>query len=54
MKKKIFDEILKDYDRAIDWFYNKMETGSIEGDEEQIVFEIAINALEKMKELEKK
>lgn len=38
-----------DIDKAIDYFYIKMETGQIEDDTQQEVFELAIEALERWK-----
>lgn len=33
------------YEKAIDYFYRKMERGLIEDDEQQINYELAIDAL---------
>lgn len=42
-----------DIDRAIDYFYMKMESGQIKDDIEQEVFELAIKALEKQDDYKK-
>jgi len=38
---------MKDIEKAIDYFYKKMETGNIQCDEQQTCYESAIKALEK-------
>lgn len=41
------------YERAINYFYKQMESGNIEDDEQQLIFETAIELLQKLVDFDK-